>query len=239
MALILYGTDNNVSVPAIQGGTGGASAGIYYPSANTVAIVTGGVNAITANSTQAVSFANNVTVTGTLATRSQGITSTSLPAGALLQVVSTTLNTKFTFTGGGAGSWTNVTSLSATITPKSSTSKVLFIVNIVGGPSSQPFYLAGSQVIRGSTAVGVGATTSGYTSVAVGNMRTATDTNGGWSMAYNFLDSPATTSATTYQVQMLGENGVSYNLNTTGADTASQGYSTRGQSTITLMEIAA
>lgn len=159
--------------------------------------------------------------------------------GSVLQVVSTTLNTTFSFSGGGAGSWTSVTGLSASITPKSSTSKILFIVNIVGGPSSQSYYLAGSQVIRGATAVGVGATTAGYTSVAVGNMRTATDTNGGWVMAYNFLDSPATTSSTTYQVQMLGESGISYKINTTGADTASQGYSTRSQSTITLMEIAA
>jgi len=160
-------------------------------------------------------------------------------SGVVLQVVSTTLSTKFTFTGGGAASWTSVTGLAGTITPKFTTSKILFIVNIVGGPSGQSYYLAGSQVIRGSTAVGVGATTSGYTSVAVGNMRTATDTNGGWSMAYNFLDSPATTSSTTYQVQMLGESGVSYNINTTGSDTASAGYSARSQSTITLMEIAA
>jgi hypothetical protein len=66
MTLILNGTDNNVSIPAIQGGTGGTSTGVYYPSANAIAISTGGVNALTISSTQAATFANNVTVTGTL-----------------------------------------------------------------------------------------------------------------------------------------------------------------------------
>lgn len=66
MTLILNGTDNNVSIPAIQGGTGGTSAGVYYPAANTVAIVTSGANALTINSTQAATFASTVTVTGAL-----------------------------------------------------------------------------------------------------------------------------------------------------------------------------
>jgi len=66
MTVIINGTDNAVGNPAIQGGTGGTSAGLYYPAANTVAITTSGVNALTISSTQAVTFANNVTITGTL-----------------------------------------------------------------------------------------------------------------------------------------------------------------------------
>jgi hypothetical protein len=187
------------------------------------------------NSIQLQSGSNTVTVptgTGTI------LTTSNPQSGGIIQVVSTTLNTKFTYTGGGQNSWTSVTGLSATITPKFSTSKILILVNISGGPTGQSYYLASSQVIRGSTPVGVGATTSGYTSVAVGDIRTATDTNGGWIMAYSYLDSPATVSNTTYQVQMLGESGVSYNLNATGGDVSGQGYSTRSQSTITLMEVA-
>jgi len=64
MTLIFNGSDNNVSIPAIQGGTGGTSTGIYYPSANAIAIATGGVNALTISNTQAVTFSGAVTQTG-------------------------------------------------------------------------------------------------------------------------------------------------------------------------------
>jgi hypothetical protein len=67
MALIFNGTDNNVSIPAIQGGTGGTSTGVYYPSANAIAIATGGVNALTISNTQAITFSGAVTQTGNAA----------------------------------------------------------------------------------------------------------------------------------------------------------------------------
>ena len=42
MTLILQGTDNSVSTPAVQGGTGGATTGVYYPASNQVALATNG-----------------------------------------------------------------------------------------------------------------------------------------------------------------------------------------------------
>jgi hypothetical protein len=66
MTVIINGTDNAVGNPAIQGSTGGTTAGLYYPAANTVAITTSGVNALTISSTQAATFANAVTTTGAL-----------------------------------------------------------------------------------------------------------------------------------------------------------------------------
>lgn len=84
MTLILNGTDNNVSIPAIQGGTGGTSTGIFYPAANSVAIVTSGANAVTVDSTQAVTFANNVTITGTSSHTGNATFSANVSAGAFI-----------------------------------------------------------------------------------------------------------------------------------------------------------
>ena len=64
MTVIINGTDNAVGNPAFQGGTGGTTTGVYYPAANTIALVTNGANALTISSTQAATFANAVTATG-------------------------------------------------------------------------------------------------------------------------------------------------------------------------------
>ena len=54
MALVLSGTDNSVSSPAVQGGTGGTSTGIYYPASNQLAIATNGTQALLVDSSQNV-----------------------------------------------------------------------------------------------------------------------------------------------------------------------------------------
>jgi hypothetical protein len=64
MTLILNGTDNSVSAPAVQGGTAGTTTGIYYPTTNQVAIATNGTQAMLVDSSQ------NVTMTGSLTTAS-------------------------------------------------------------------------------------------------------------------------------------------------------------------------
>jgi hypothetical protein len=50
MTLILQGTDNSVSSPAVQGGTAGATTGVYYPATNQVALAANGIQALTINS---------------------------------------------------------------------------------------------------------------------------------------------------------------------------------------------
>jgi len=54
MTLILNGTDNSATVPAVQGGTAGTTTGVYYPTTNQVAIATNGTNAITIDASQNV-----------------------------------------------------------------------------------------------------------------------------------------------------------------------------------------
>ena len=59
MTLILQGTDNSVSSPAVQGGTAGTTTGVYYPATNQVALATNGTLALIVNTSQNVGL--NVT----------------------------------------------------------------------------------------------------------------------------------------------------------------------------------
>jgi hypothetical protein len=54
MTLILQGTDNSVSSPAVQGGTAGTTTGVYYPASNQLAIATNGTLALIVNTSQNV-----------------------------------------------------------------------------------------------------------------------------------------------------------------------------------------
>ena len=113
------------------------------------------------------------------------------------------------------------TGLSATITPSSSTSKILIFANPLIYTNNS---LTGPvlTVYRGATNLGVGT----YTYPALG-WALANNSTLGASFLINYLDSPATTSATTYTV---------YFLSTAGGTCGVNQYST--PSTITLLEIS-
>jgi hypothetical protein len=54
MTLILNGTDNSATTPAVTGGTGGTGTGVFYPSTNQVALATNGTTAIAVDASQNV-----------------------------------------------------------------------------------------------------------------------------------------------------------------------------------------
>jgi hypothetical protein len=73
MTLILNGTDNSATTPAVTGTD--TDTGVYYPAANQVALATGGTQAMLANASQGVQFANAIGVGATTPTTSgAGIT---------------------------------------------------------------------------------------------------------------------------------------------------------------------
>jgi hypothetical protein len=141
--------------------------------------------------------------------------------GKLLQVISASTTTNFnnnTTTYGDTG-------LTATITPSAATSKVMVIV------SQSYFFNANAtdayckvKLVRGATDI-VTNTYFGYVSAtgatAVGNMGIGSIT---------YLDSPSTTSATTYKTQAAAGGA--------GTNFSAQ-WATNMTSTITLMEIGA
>jgi hypothetical protein len=145
----------------------------------------------------------------------------------VLQVVSTTKTDLFTTT---SATMVDVTGVSASITPSSSTSKVLVrIVFITGNNNASALNVF--NLVRNSTNIGTatGGTTNNYTSHQYSN-----NANGAWSHSIEFLDSPNTTSATTYKLQMAAPNGGTGVIGRLALNDL-----TGGISTITVMEISA
>ena len=134
----------------------------------------------------------DVTTQNTSAIISGKLPTTRLPAGSVLQVVSATNSTQTSITG---TTYTD-TSLTASITPTSSSSKILVLVY-------QPYRFtdaaegAGIIILRNSTAL-----TTALTDVNGPYqlyLEVAADFYGIFSASY--LDSPATTSSTVYKTQ--------------------------------------
>jgi hypothetical protein len=92
------------------------------------------------------------------------------------------------------------TTLTATITPQSSSSKILVLVNQVGGDKSNgnANNAINLRLVRGATQIALIAHSAGYTGTAL-NLRIA-------AMSTCYLDSPATTSATTYKTQFFSNS---------------------------------
>ena len=165
-----------------------------------------------------------------------------LPAGSVLQIVSTTKTDTYTFSASSAG-YTDVTGLTATITPTASSSKILVQVNI--NFSSSMRYAAANciRTISGTNAqVGGGTASGGRPSVSVSSEANQDETNDEFLMrnsSFSFLDSPSTTAATTYKIQ-VGNSHESSSVNyvNRSENDVDGAYSHRGQSTITLTEVA-
>jgi hypothetical protein len=112
--------------------------------------------------------------------------------GKVLQVVSATYSTSTSTT---STSYSD-TGLTASITPSAASSKVLVLVSTAMGIEgySGGDYIGFLQLVRTSTAL---------TSV---KERTQYSGHGSMSAAFTYLDSPATTSATTYKTQIKSGN---------------------------------
>jgi hypothetical protein len=152
-------------------------------------------------------------------------------AGAVLQVVSTTKTDTFTTT---STSYTDITGLSVSITPTSASNKILVIYSVMAGANAT----AGSnmRLVRNSTAIAIGDAAGSRTLVTTSLFATNSNNFAGVHNM-NFLDSPATTSSTTYKLQILSDNASTIAINRNVRDD-NAAYDPRGVSTITVMEIA-
>jgi len=154
--------------------------------------------------------------------------------GKVLQVVTTTKTDTFTLATGG-NVFTDITGLSATITPSSASSKVYinFAINYGNSVGS----IVKSKLIRGSTDISIGDANGSRQRATVGNYNGVASSPMIQTMAQNFIDSPSTTSATTYKLQIATENATLHvNRNNRNGNAAYDGTYT---SSITLMEIEA
>lgn len=154
-------------------------------------------------------------------------------AGAVLQVVSTAKTDTFTTT---SNTFTDVTGLTATITPFATSSKILVIAQVAHGGVSG----ASSGNIRingGNSSSYVGNSAGSRVQAVFGGFQDPTLHSMIWANSVMYLDSPSTTSATTYAVQARIGNAGTVFINRSSNDTDNNANS-RGASSITLMEIA-
>ena len=132
-----------------------------------------------------------------------------MPVGSVLQVVQAIYNTEASTTSNTFAD----TGVTASITPSSATSKILVIYAL--GYLCQDTNLGGIRLLRGAT-------------VLQSSIRAVTGSHASY-LHNEYLDSPATTSSTTYKIQ--------FNKNAGNAFLTC--WNSEQPSTITLMEIAA
>ena len=167
------------------------------------------------------------------------VPASAMPAGSVLQVVSTTKTDTFSTSSDGTF---DITGLSATITPSSTSSKILIMAKVNLGntnPQNTAFTL---QLKRGSTLINAGDSAGSRTRGFAGSEEGISNNTFGTYQSYDystqFLDSPSTTSATTYKISVVLSQMNQFVVNRTGYDGDSSAFH-RGTSNIILMEIAA
>ena len=157
--------------------------------------------------------------------------------GSILQVVQTVKTD--TFYSGTSETWYDITGMSATITPSSTSNKILVEFNLgkVCGLNNNAF-----RIMRnGSLMSGAGDAAGSRQQAHFTESNQGRDGNHTGSLSYTYVDSPATTSAVTYQLQVRSEFTTSqgFGLNRTFNDNNdTTGYSGRCSSTVLLMEVS-
>jgi hypothetical protein len=166
----------------------------------------------------------NKSIVASQLTGTQTIPKGTLPTGSVLQVVQAVTTSATSTT---SSSFTDATGLSVSITPSSASNKVLILSSVQYQLFRSAIEVSGSmQIVRNSTAV-----FSQFSNSLA--METGVSTggriyfDGQWAGVY--LDSPATTSATTYKIQIRGDGATSFGVNA----------QTNNQSSIVVMEISA
>jgi hypothetical protein len=156
--------------------------------------------------------------------------------GNIIQVLQASIDTQLTSSG--TNSWNDITGLSVSITPKYINSKILIKFKLNAGANGQGV-LNAYQILRNTTPVGNGtAPTAGKPdqrqchSAVRGS---AGDVNNNFTLSGEFLDSPATISATTYKIQFLVDSGTGY-INRDDGSGNVNGYPSP-RSVITVMEV--
>ena len=201
------------ALPSITA-TGDTNTGIFFPAADTIAFAEGGVESVRIDSSGNVKM---------VAANTKILNSSGNPilqqTGSVLQVVQGTLSSPVSTTS--LNTWVT-TGLLASITPTSSSSKILATVSGFGYTQGNAVQMI-VTLYRNSTNL----STYGFSQTYAASSAT----QGG--ITFSYLDSPATTSSTTYTVYFTVSNTagtVQFNsLNAWGQPTA----------TIILQEIAA
>jgi hypothetical protein len=159
------------------------------------------------------------------------VAAAALPAGSVLQVVSTTKSN--TFTSSVSATFTDITGMSVSITPRSTSSKILvsFVLNCVNGGDNSFI-----RLMRDATPICIGDVAGSRTQSSAGNAFSNINAAGFYSNSNLYLDSPSSVSSVTYKLQFRNSSAQILNVNRSVTDSDTIGYS-RTTSTITVQEI--
>jgi len=170
-------------------------------------------------------FPTSISVdTATIATAniSNQLTDANMASGSVIQVVSSSTSTQVNV----ASTTLTDTGLTASITPSSTSSKILIIISqSIGSDRDTTNGSVGLQLLRGSTNI----QSQTYMAFIEAGGSSAVKNIGAWAITH--LDSPNTTSSTTYKTQG--------NINATSYNGTARFQWDSGVSHITLMEISA
>ena len=157
--------------------------------------------------------------------------SDTITAGKVLQVVQAS---KIDTASYASTSWAAISGLSASITPSSTSNKIMVSINLNVGQNNGTTTVL--RIYRGTTAIGLGESAGSRLQVSA----RVSPSNIHWTfpLHQDYLDSPSTTSQITYYVYWKNQANTLYiNRNSTNSDDTSHDQS-RAPSNITLTEIA-
>lgn len=153
-----------------------------------------------------------------------------------VQVVQTVKSDTFS-ANPGQNTWVDVTGLSVSITPTSATNKILVFIDVAVGTSTITTGASVIRLVRGSTPIYLG-DAAGSRALGISSFPYPLAEYAIIRYSGVFLDSPATTSATTYKYQIAGEStGYTVYVNRCGYD-GNRWEDPRVASSITVMEIS-
>lgn len=213
LGTVTTGTWAATTITPNHGGTGVANA---VGSTITLGgpLVTTGANSVTFNTTGPTS----VTLP----------TSGTLGSGIILQVVQGLLTTVTTL----SSATPTTTGLTVTITPTNVANNILIMAMVTGGAANAlPLFL-----YRGAAPI-FNAPTAG-SRISCTSIATAASTSYEGNSSILYMDSPATTAATTYSIYFAGLAGGAVSINASVLDTNSSVF-TRSVSSIIAMEVVA
>ena len=157
--------------------------------------------------------------------------------GHIIQVVSATMTELASYSISGM-TWTEVTPLTLSITPASSSSKILCMLTMGGMASSNSGQRYGVALRRNSSNIAVNTNSGNYTQASWAYTGRGLGNALEGHPAFNHLDSPGTTSSVTYRVMITTEGSYTLYVNRSQSDSKSSSVF-RTASSFTLMEVSA
>ena len=182
---------------------------------------------------------NNIADLGNDAVVTSGVLDTlAVPAGGILQVVSTTKTDTFSASLGSGVRSGDITGLTATITPRSVSSKIFALANVPTGHDNASNQAVSVTLFRDGSILSSAAGDAAGTRQRITGQAGATPDHA-TNVSISFLDSPATISSLTYSLRLSHASSSTKTLyvNRQGYDVDGNS-AMRSVSTITLIEVA-